>query len=86
MLLHAYYVPVANDGALLCGLSQWVVPELVATAFIPLFLLLTWHWIVFLLTAPFAAYLIYRLDFLHPVPDTVMDTHGSMCVCVCSGT
>ena len=42
-------------------LLQWVVPELVATAFIPIFLLLTLHWVVFLVTAPFAGYLIYRL-------------------------
>lgn len=41
---------------------QWVLPELVATASIPVLLLLTWHWIVFLITCPFAAYLIYRYN------------------------
>ncbi|CAI8039369.1 Protein cornichon homolog 4 [Geodia barretti] len=47
-------------------LLQWVVPELVATAFIPIFLLLTLHWVVFLVTAPFAGYLIYRYMTLPP--------------------
>jgi hypothetical protein len=41
-------------------LNQWVLPEIVATAFIPVFLLLTWHWFVFLITCPYAAYLIHR--------------------------
>ncbi|CAI8039368.1 Protein cornichon homolog 4 [Geodia barretti] len=74
MILSVYFIICLSD--LECDflntkqgcvrLNQWVVPELVATAFIPIFLLLTLHWVVFLVTAPFAGYLIYRYMTLPP--------------------
>ena len=39
---------------------QWVVPEILAAAFIPLILLLSWHWFLFLLSSPLAGYLTYK--------------------------
>ena len=39
---------------------QWVLPELVAACFIPIVLLLSLHWILFIFTCPVAGYLIHR--------------------------
>lgn len=46
---------------------QWVLPEIVASAVIPILLLLTWHWFLFLLTCPLSAYLVHRWASQHLV-------------------
>lgn len=37
-----------------------VLPEVIGVALTSLFVLITWHWIIFLMNAPLLGYLIYR--------------------------
>ncbi|PAA45936.1 hypothetical protein BOX15_Mlig014191g2, partial [Macrostomum lignano] len=41
-------------------LNKWVWPEAAVAAAVPILLLLTLHWVLFLLSAPLPCYLIYR--------------------------
>jgi len=43
-------------------LNKWVLPELVASTTLTLLLLLTNHWILFLLSSPMTAWLIYKMQ------------------------
>ena len=57
----------------LCVLClQWVLPEIIATSFIPVVLLISWHWFLFLLSAPLAGYLIHRLGAILPSSHTLV--------------
>ncbi|XP_065919612.1 protein cornichon homolog 4-like [Dysidea avara] len=47
-------------------LNTWVLPEIIIAVIPPVILLLTFHWFLFLLTAPVACFLIHRYATLPP--------------------
>lgn len=63
-----------------CLCLQWVLPEIIATSFIPVVLLISWHWFLFLLSAPLAGYLIHRLGAILPSSRTLVRPPFFICV------
>eukprot|EP00731_Ephydatia_muelleri_P027693 Em0019g566a len=41
-------------------LNKWALPEIAATSLVPVILLLSWHWVLFIVTFPAAVYLLRR--------------------------